>query len=234
MEIFRRALEMSGLSYLGWCGYKFTWSNGHEDESFVKERLDRAIANHGWASRFQDMNVEAIATWVSDHKSLVLTANRNVQRYFKKMNFKYEMSWDMKEECGKIIEVERGKTSGVNEPQKKLQRDLAGCRNSLSRWCRNYVLRRDGEIKELSEKIKIIEEEEGPENICELKRLKGELNVLLEQEDLRWKQRAKKHWLTYGDRNTKFYHACANQRKKKNTIKAIMTLKGGWWRKRWR
>ncbi|XP_040988997.1 uncharacterized protein LOC121236621 [Juglans microcarpa x Juglans regia] len=133
MEMFRRALEMYGLSDLGRCGYKFTWSNGHGDESFVKERLDRAIANHGWASRFQEMSVETLVTWVSNHKPLVLAANRRVQRYVKRRNLKYEMSSGLEEECGRIVEVEWEKTFGVNEPRKKLQRGLAGCKNSLSR-----------------------------------------------------------------------------------------------------
>jgi hypothetical protein len=55
----------------------------------------------------------------------------------------------------------------------------------------------------------------------EVRRVKQELQNLLDQENLRWKQRAKINWLKYGDRNTKFYHACANQRKKSNQIYKI-------------
>jgi lipoate-protein ligase B len=33
----------------------------------------------------------------------------------------------------------------------------------------------------------------------------------LEQEDLRWKQRAKQNWYKNGDRNTQYFHAWANQ-----------------------
>jgi hypothetical protein len=42
--------------------------------------------------------------------------------------------------------------------------------------------------------------------------LNKELYDLLEQEDLKWKQRAKENWLRFGDRNTKYIHACATQR----------------------
>ncbi|XP_042958109.1 uncharacterized protein LOC122293655 [Carya illinoinensis] len=62
--------------------------------------------------------------------------------------------------------------------------------------------------------------------MSDLKRLQSEIGFLLDQEDARWKQRAKVHWLTKGDRNTKFYHACVNQRRKKNNIKQIEDEEG--------
>lgn len=40
----------------------------------------------------------------------------------------------------------------------------------------------------------------------------------MEQEDQRWKQRVKRTWYKFGDRNTKYFHTCANQRRKKNLI----------------
>ncbi|XP_022760871.1 uncharacterized protein LOC111307090 [Durio zibethinus] len=46
--------------------------------------------------------------------------------------------------------------------------------------------------------------------------LKDNLNRLLEQEEVFWKQRARTNWLPEGDRNTKFIHA---QKTKKKTYK---------------
>lgn len=44
----------------------------------------------------------------------------------------------------------------------------------------------------------------------------------MDQEDLKWKQRAKKHWYKHGDRNTKYFHAYTNQQQKNNFIKRIV------------
>jgi hypothetical protein len=49
--------------------------------------------------------------------------------------------------------------------------------------------------------------------------IKEELHALLEQEELKWKQWAKENWLKFGDRNTKYYHACGNQKKRSQILK---------------
>jgi hypothetical protein len=49
---------------------------------------------------------------------------------------------------------------------------------------------------------------------------------MLEQEDLKWRQRAKEAWLRDGNRNTKFFHACATQRRQRNSIEHIVDRLG--------
>jgi hypothetical protein len=53
-----------------------------------------------------------------------------------------------------------------------------------------------------------------------------ELDNLLEGEEVWWKQRARTDWLQYGDKNTKFFHQKASQRRKKNRINEIMDSQG--------
>lgn len=54
-----------------------------------------------------------------------------------------------------------------------------------------------------------------------IKLLQKELNVLLEQEDMKQKQRAKKNWFKGGDKNTNLFHSYASQHRKKNHIMHI-------------
>lgn len=54
-----------------------------------------------------------------------------------------------------------------------------------------------------------------------IKTLQKEVNLLLEDDNVKWKQREKHKWLKMGDRNTRFYHLCASQRRKINAIQLV-------------
>ena len=58
--------------------------------------------------------------------------------------------------------------------------------------------------------------------------LRRDLNVLLDKESRMWRQRARTQWLAKGDKNTKYFHAVATQRKRKNFIKGIQDDEGVW------
>ncbi|XP_042958141.1 uncharacterized protein LOC122293703 [Carya illinoinensis] len=45
-------------------------------------------------------------------------------------------------------------------------------------------------------------------------------------EDVKWRQRAKQHWLKLGDRNTHFFHQQASQRRRTNTVRSIEDQQG--------
>jgi len=47
---------------------------------------------------------------------------------------------------------------------------------------------------------------------------------LIEMEELKWRQRAQQNWLQYGDKNSKYLHACVNQRRKTNLIQKIRSV----------
>ena len=60
--------------------------------------------------------------------------------------------------------------------------------------------------------------------------LRRELNVLLDRESRMWRQRARTQWVAKGDKNTRYFHGVATQRKRKNFIKGIKDDEGVWQR----
>lgn len=52
MENFRRTPEFCQLHDMGFSGPKFTWCNQREGLGFVKERLDRVLANSSWCELY--------------------------------------------------------------------------------------------------------------------------------------------------------------------------------------
>ena len=63
----------------------------------------------------------------------------------------------------------------------------------------------------------------------EAKKIQMDIQGLLEKEELWWKQRAKEDWLKFGDRNTKYYHACVNSRRQRNWVETIVDENGVLW-----
>ena len=61
-----------------------------------------------------------------------------------------------------------------------------------------------------------------------IKKVKADINSLLFQDELFWRQRSRAIWLPAEDRNTKFFHQRASQRRRKNHIAGFLDNNGLW------
>ncbi|XP_042952162.1 uncharacterized protein LOC122289251 [Carya illinoinensis] len=99
MRMFREAMEENELFDLGYSGGRYTWSNGHMDGTFVKERLDRCLANGKWNELYKEVMVEVLPARCSDHKPIMLHLSMNRINGPRKRIFRFEACWTKDVEC---------------------------------------------------------------------------------------------------------------------------------------
>lgn len=59
------------------------------------------------------------------------------------------------------------------------------------------------------------------DNYSHINAVEKDIEKLLSQEEMHWKQRSRVNWLRFGDRNTKYFHASASSRRKTNFIEGL-------------
>lgn len=73
MDAFRGAIDTCGFRDLGFRGSIFTWKRGTTPGSFVRERLDRFLADSEWCDMFPNYNVRNFPMYCSDHAPILLS-----------------------------------------------------------------------------------------------------------------------------------------------------------------
>ena len=103
------------------------------------------------------------------------------------------------------------------------------CAEGLTRW-NNSDLRHDARmIKEKRKQLQFLIQADRDESSGEeINAIRKEINEMLDDKEIKWNQRSKIQWLTFGDRNTKYFHYKASQRRKKNEIRGLLDGEGNW------
>ncbi|KAJ0017174.1 hypothetical protein Pint_11951 [Pistacia integerrima] len=196
MQNFREALLDCDLSEIPFNGDFFTWNNGREGWYFTKEKLDKGFGNKAWFELFSDCIVNSLT------------------------------AWDNRAECGELIQREWLCNLNPNSSLPSAMEGLQTCKEKLSTWSKSTFRDQRNTVTDKLSQLKHLEDTNRGDKKEELQQLKQEIDGLLEEDYIKWKQRAKQQWLKDGDRNTKFFHLCANQHRKSNVIKQISSDDG--------
>lgn len=124
MDQFRNALESCNLKDLGFKGARHTWTNGRHDGGFIKEQLDRAVANLEWCAIYREVIVFVLAARTLDHKPLLMHFNHDKEDKMEfHRSFNFEAKWQLDEDYGAIMEEAwhegNVEISGIQMVQKK-------------------------------------------------------------------------------------------------------------------
>ncbi|KAK2395425.1 hypothetical protein QL285_057163 [Trifolium repens] len=216
------------LMDLGYLGEIYTWANNQADDFHIKERLDRFCANPDWINNFPNYRNYHLLRYSSDHNPIMLVFSTNyydrsdkrTKHYIKRI----EQIWLNDEDSTKV--VQKAWQSCKEDDIQKLQSVL----DDIHSWGKEKYGHIPRRIKYNQEKLRMLKERVPNKNtINQIKKTEQEMDDLLKNEELWWAQRAKAHWLLHGDKNTKYFHQEASQRKRKNNINFIEDKEGRRW-----
>jgi hypothetical protein len=148
MDLFRNTLENCQLSDLGFIGPKFTWVNSRFDGTYIRERLDRAVANRQLCNLHGRSVVNVLAAYSSDHNPLAMTIfSREENEVRQQRGFKVEASWMLDDEYNGIVQQawDEGELGDTAITTARLK--LANCQADLKRWSRKKFGNADRELK---------------------------------------------------------------------------------------
>jgi hypothetical protein len=133
MDKFRDALNFCNLNDLGCEGDIFTWRNNNfRVDGYIRERLDRAVANPQWCARFPNYKVVNGCPEHLDHRLVVVSVDHTYRRRRAQTNLlnkRFEARWLLEEDCENVVKkaweeaFARG-AAGTMECLKSVSNDL--------------------------------------------------------------------------------------------------------------
>jgi hypothetical protein len=136
MENFKNALEYCELSEIHSRGPKYTWNNGKEGEEFMKERLDRAVANPAWHNLFPKVVSATELAIFSDHLPIIIWPNGCNNGRRRGSGFRFEAGWATNSDCRAIIKKIWKAKSVEQGTWKAVKKKLNDSKTGLVQWKR--------------------------------------------------------------------------------------------------
>lgn len=87
---------------------------------------------------------------------------------------------------------------------------IKACRMALVAWAQNTFGNSKTKLRDKHRALEVLVSQNDPNNIGDIKKLKGEIKELLFQDELFWRQQSRSIWLPAGDKSTRFFHQRAS------------------------
>ncbi|KAK8690637.1 hypothetical protein V6N13_074168 [Hibiscus sabdariffa] len=208
-----------GLHDLGYSGLNYTWSHGN---CYV--RLDRCFGNTHWFERFPRSLLHHLLRMKSDHRPIFLSTDDHVNAT-RPYAFKYFAGWSLHGDFNRFVRDNWLSNQPVHEAIRHFS-------EAASKW-NSEVFGSIGRNKKiLMARLRGVQrclDRRRSRNMVKLEsKLLEELELLLDQEELLWKQKSRIDWINFGDRNTSYYHSKAKARTRKKAIQSLKLTDSEW------
>ncbi|XP_016482447.2 uncharacterized protein LOC107803276 [Nicotiana tabacum] len=233
VDDFRDCINSCNLNDLGFKGSIFTCWNGRAEEDCSFKRLDRVLGNIGLQQLLPSVEVTHLSKIGSDHCPLLIKCDPNLitaKKQFRFLNF-----WTDHNTFQEVVKENWVDDLAANSQVTSFtifNNKLKKLKKVLSRWSKDIYGDIFQKVASLEEVVLVHEAqfELSPTSMNRerLNKVKAKLTRYLALEEQFWRQKTGMAWFKDGDRNTKFFHAHVNRRRKILQLKRIQDSAGNW------
>ncbi|KAF7822209.1 ribonuclease H [Senna tora] len=222
---FQAWINECGLIDMIPAGPFFTWEGPKRlGQGKLYKRLDRVLCNQNWRTTFSDASSRCLTRINSDHHPL-LVSMEEIGANTQNRPFRFENCWMQHEDFTAFFKQEWNQTSDLNTKILKLQNSLKTWNKDvfgdISKKKKRLLNRINGIQVAIDKKLNPFLEDLG-------RKLAKELEMVLNQEEALWFQKARCQWIRDGDRNTRYYHTKTISHRRKNKILMLKDRDGNW------
>ncbi|CAA0823366.1 Unknown protein, partial [Striga hermonthica] len=193
-------------------GAFFTWGNNRRGNGYVEERLDKVFTSHEWLQRFPKMEVSNFYRCASDHN--VILYDTEVEQRPARKRFIFDKNWVKLEGIEEAVEEGWGGECEGSD-MFKVHQKVKFTRRAILSWYNPIKRNNEKLIQTLTAKMEVMRADGG--NVV--------YKAFMEEEQY-WRAKSRALWLKAGDKNTRFFHAFAAQRRKSNAIQRLLSGSG--------
>ncbi|XP_026442506.1 uncharacterized protein LOC113342058 [Papaver somniferum] len=217
-------LDDNNLFEADYLGSKYTWANGQSGVHRILCKLDRAVINEAWLTKFENWRCKALPREVSDHSTLIGYPFVNSRP--KRAPFRVQKMWFTHPDFMRMV-MESWNAPVSDSPAYIYPFKLKKLKADMKEWNLRVFSNINARLKhaKLTMEVALRIFDEDPKDVTKLN-FAEEASVTLQEirmrQSIMLKQKSRNKWLTDGATNTSFFHANIPTRRSINMISELV------------